>query len=171
MFARAWTKVAIILFALFAANGAASAQCAMNPAQPTVTICSPAKSSTVANPVHFVGLTNSATTVKSMDVLVDNVVVYSVAANKVDTTMALTPGARHILIRGKNTAGTTFWKSEDISVTGAAPPPPDCTLNTTQPSVTICSPAKSSTVADRCISWLTRTQRRPSPRWIFSWTT
>ncbi len=123
-------------------------QCAVNQAQPTVTICSPAKSSTVSDPVHFVGLTNSATTVTSMDILVDNAVVYHVAANKVDTTMTLQPGARHILIRGKNTAGTTFWKSEDITVTGSAPPPPDCTLNSTQPSVTICSPAKSSTVSN-----------------------
>src|SRR3954471_4654799 len=139
-----WARRAIIFFS---ATGAAFAQCTVNSTQPSVTICSPAKSSTVADPVHFVALTNSATTVKSMDILVDNAVVYSATANKVDTTVTLTPGARHILIRGKNSAGTTFWKSEDITVTGTAPPP-DCTLNSIQPSVTICSPAKSSTVSD-----------------------
>jgi phospholipase C len=143
--ARPWTKLALLAFA---ASGAALAQCALNSTQPSVTICSPAKSSTVADPLHFVALTNSATTVTSMDVLVDSAIVYSVAANKVDTTLTLTPGARHILIRGKNTAGTTFWKSEDITVTSGTPRPSDCPLNSTQPSVTICSPAQGSTVAD-----------------------
>src|SRR4051812_30666636 len=146
MSARPWTSIAIFVFF---ASAFASGQCTMNPAQPTVTICSPTQGSTVANPVHFVALTNSATAVTSMDILVDNAVVYHVAANKIDTTMTLAAGARHILIRGKNTAGTTFWKSEDITVTGSAPPPPsDCALNPAQPTVTICSPAKGSTVAN-----------------------
>src|ERR1041385_8464999 len=104
MFSRIGTTLALFLSLAVAA----SAQCTMNPAQPTVTICSPALGSTVANPVHFVALTNSATTVNSMDILVDNAVVYHVAANKVDTTLTLATGARHILIRGKNAAGTTF---------------------------------------------------------------
>src|SRR4051812_33239402 len=104
MFARFWT----ILVIGFASSSAALAQCTMNSTQPSVTICSPTLGSTVVNPVHFVALTNSATTVASMDILVDTVVVYHVAANKVDTTLPLTAGARHILIRGKNTAGTTF---------------------------------------------------------------
>src|SRR3954470_10362934 len=114
-------RMALALIVL-ACPSIALAQCAMNTAQPTVTICSPAKSSTVANPVHFVALTNSATTVTSMDILVDNVVAHHVAATQVDTTRTLASGARHILIRGNNTAGTTFWKSEDIAVTGTAPP-------------------------------------------------
>src|SRR5436853_7234123 len=121
MFARCWTI--LVIFA-FASSSAALAQCTMNSTQPSVTICSPALGSTVANPVHFVAQTNSATTVTSMDILVDSVVVYHVAAAGIDTTLTLTPGARHILIRGKNTAGTTFWKSEDITVAGDTPPPP-----------------------------------------------
>src|SRR6059058_2986199 len=98
------------------------AQCPLNTTQPSVTICSPAKSSTVSDPVHVVALTNSATTVTSMDVLVDTIVVYHVAASQIDTQLTMTPGARHILVRGKNTAGTVFWKSEDITVTGSSPP-------------------------------------------------
>src|SRR3954466_3985286 len=113
----------VVIFLVLSA-AASFAQCTLNSTQPSVTICSPAKSSTVANPVHFVAETNSATTVTSMDILVDSVVVYHVAAARLDTQLTLTPGARHILIRGTNTAGTTFWKSEDITVTGDTPPPP-----------------------------------------------
>src|SRR3954462_4323788 len=149
MFARFWTPLALLVLDC---SSFALAQCTMNTAQPPGTSCSRTLGSTVANPVHFVALTNSATTVSSMDILVDNAVVYHVAANKVDTTLTLPTGARHILIRGKNSAGTTFWKSGDITVTGSTPPPPPpppgCTASSTQPSVTICSPAKSSTVAD-----------------------
>src|SRR3954454_21571693 len=116
MFARFWTMLVLIVLSC---SSIALAQCTMNPAQPTVTICSPILGSTVANPVHFVALTNSANTVSSMDILVDNAVVYHVAANKVDTTLTLATGARHMLVRGKNAAGTTFWKSGDITVTGS----------------------------------------------------
>lgn len=134
------------LFLLLAACLPAAAQCTLNPADHTVTICSPAAGSTVASPVHFVVGTTSSTKITGMWVYLDGSAVYHSTTNSVDTNIQVANGAHTILVKAWDSTGLVTRASVSFSVgttSGGAP----CTLSSVSPSVTICTPAAGSTVS------------------------
>jgi phospholipase C len=124
----------------------AAAQCALNPADHTVTICQPAAGSTVGSPVHVVAGTTSSTKITGMWVYLDGTSFYHSSTNSVDTTIQAANGAHTILVKAWDSTGLVTRASVSFTVgttTGGAP----CTLSSVSPSVTICTPAAGATVS------------------------
>lgn len=129
---------------MLAASAFAGAQCTLDQADPSVTICQPADGANVSSPVHVVAGSNSTSPVKVMQVYVDRVKVYEVNASTLDVMLPMADGARRVTVQGLNQAGQWFNKTVNITVGTATPPP--CTP-ATDPGVAICEPADGAIVS------------------------
>jgi hypothetical protein len=116
---------ALNLLALLLLAGISAAQCAPNPASPSVTICSPANGATVTSPVSLVaGTTDTAHPVTAMKVYLDNVVVYTAKANQLSTSLSISSGQHHITVNAWDSSGAVFKSSSlTLTVSSTAPAP------------------------------------------------
>lgn len=121
--------------------------CTLNTTSPSVTICQPTNGATVDSPVRIVAGTTSATPVTTMKIYVDNVEKYSVKAGQLDTSLALTAGVHSIVVQAWNSGGQVFKTPITITVNGGGGTTGPCTMNTVDPSVTVCQPTNGQTVA------------------------
>ena len=112
----------------------AAAACTPGTQSPSVTVCQPKPNSIVSTPAHVVASTTDSHTVIAVQVYVDNKLVKQVNANTLDTYIPLTIGNHLVTVQAWNSIGATFKSSVPIAMT------PPCKLNTTSPSVTICTP-------------------------------
>src|SRR3954465_6480140 len=139
-----------VLAVLHAACVAAPAfsQCTLNATSPSVTICTPAVGATVSSPVTVVaGTTDNEFPVKLLQIYVDGVKVYQVATATLDTSVTLAAGSHKLTVQAMDSSNRIFKSSITITVgSGGGGTPNACTLNPTQPSVTICTPASGATV-------------------------
>src|SRR6185503_18361443 len=71
----------LVVLATTFAPSAALAQCALNSADPSVTVCTPANGATVSSPVHLVAGTTSSAPVVAMQIYEDDNLVYSNSSN------------------------------------------------------------------------------------------
>jgi PKD repeat protein len=116
--------------------------CTLNTTNPSVTICSPTANATVSSPVHIVaGSTNSAG-VTSMKIYLDGVAKYSVASNKIDTSLVIANGTHRLTVQSFDKLGRYVNQTENFTVGTTT----TCTVKTTDPSITVCSPTAGSTV-------------------------
>jgi phospholipase C len=104
-------------------TGGGGGSCTLSTVNRTVTICTPANNSTVPSPVHInAGATDSAS-VSSMQIYVDGVKQYQVAAKTVDTSLAMTAGTAHkITVKAWDAAGS-FSSTVFISVSSGTQNP------------------------------------------------
>ena len=117
--------IRILLPVSFIASSAtAFTQCTLNPASPSVTICQPGNGATVSSPVHIVAGTTSSSAVTLMQVYVDGVKQYEVAASTLNASVPMAAGTRRLTVQAKNSAGTTFKSTIYITVTTGATPSP-----------------------------------------------
>ena len=117
--------------------------CTLKTTNPSVTICSPAGNSTVSSPVHIVaGSTNSAG-VTNMKIYLDGVAKYSIASNKIDTSLAIANGTHRLTVQSFDKAGRYVNQTEYFTVGSSTT---TCTVKTADPSITVCSPTAGSTV-------------------------
>src|SRR5579863_1187919 len=79
--------------------GPLAGACTLNTASPSVTICTPAANSTVSSPVQITAGTTDTKTVKLMQVYVDGVLKYHVAANSVNTSLAMAAGKHRLTVQ------------------------------------------------------------------------
>src|SRR5258706_3108386 len=131
---------------LFSTVSASAAPCPLSSTNPSVTICTPPNGATVTSPVHVVAGTTSSSTVTAMKIYVDNNISYSVNASQIDTQIAMPAGSHYVVVQAWNSAGQVFKSPINITVSSGGTPPP-CTLSSTNPSVTICTPANGASVA------------------------
>ena len=126
----------------------AQAQCTLNTASPSVTICTPTNGATVTSPVNIVaGTTDNASTVKYVQIYVDGVKQYQVSGNQLNTSLPMSTGTHRVTVQAQDAAGTIFKSTINITVgTSSGGGGGPCTLSTTDPSVTICTPANNATV-------------------------
>jgi phospholipase C len=136
-------SVACMMFFLVTSIGQASAQsCALKTMNPSVTVCTPTPNAIAPiSPVHVVAGTTDSYTVTTVQIYVDNVLVYQVNANAVNTYIPLATGNHLITVQGWDTTGRTFKTNVPMSMT------PPCALKTTNQTVTICTPGNSATVS------------------------
>jgi phospholipase C len=134
------------LFCLLVAGVTAHAQCTLNTASPSVTICTPTNGVTVTSPVNIVaGTTDNSSTVSFLQIYIDGAKQYQVSGNQLNTSLALSTGSHRMTVQAQDAAGTIFKSTINITVgTGSGGGP--CTLSTTNPSVTICAPGDGATV-------------------------
>src|SRR3954471_18169139 len=133
----------LISFA-FAISAHAAPSCQLNPASPTVTICSPANGAGITSPVQInAGTTDAVNPVRLLQVYVDGAKKNEIAADNLDTYLGMSAGAHRVTVQATDTANTVFKSTINITVSGTGTPAA-CTLNTASPSVTICTPLNGS---------------------------
>lgn len=122
------------------------ALCPLSNVNPSVTICSPANGSTVTSPVHVVAGTTNSKAVTGMWVYVDNVGVYNVKANQLDTNINVATGTHIITVKAWDSSGAVTRSSVTVTVSSGSGGGSPCPLSSTNPSITICLPPSGSTV-------------------------
>lgn len=136
----------LVVLLTFTFTLGAYAQCTLNTASPSVTICAPTNGATVSSPVNIVaGTTDNASTVKYLQIYIDGAKQYQVSSNQLNTSLPMSNGSHRVTVQALDAAGHIFKTTINISVsssTGGGP----CTLNMANPSVTICAPANNATV-------------------------
>jgi phospholipase C len=102
------------------ASIAISPLCALNPANRTVTICTPGTSAILSLPVHVVAGTKDSSPVTSMQVLLDGSSVYSASGSTVDIYLhTISAGAHTIVVTASDSAGS-FSQTLPITITNHA---------------------------------------------------
>jgi len=96
------------------------AVCTLNPSSPSVTICEPVNGATVPTPVHIVAGTTDTNPVTLVQIYVDGLKKYEVKANSLDTSLAMPLGARRVTVQAKDSVGTIFKSTVNITVTNTA---------------------------------------------------
>ena len=130
---------------MFTFNVGAHAQCTLNTASPSVTICTPANGATVSSPVNIVaGTTDNSSSVTYLQIYIDGAKKYQVSAKQLNTSLAMADGSHRVTVQAQDAAGHIFKTTIYITVSSSSGGP--CTLNTANPSVTICAPANNATV-------------------------
>jgi phospholipase C len=142
----------VLCLLLFAFTVGAHAQCTLNTASPSVTICSPSNGATVSSPVNIVaGTTDNSSTVKYLQIYIDGAKQYQVSSSQLNTSLAMASGSHRLTVQATDAAGHIFKSTIYITVSsgsggggggGSGP----CTLSSASPSVTICTPANNATV-------------------------
>jgi phospholipase C len=120
---------------------ASAATCTPGPIDPSVTVCLPTNNAIVATPTHVVASTTDSHTVTALQIYVDNALVYKVAASTLDTYINLSLGNHLVTVQAWDTTGATFKTNVKVAMT------PPCKLNTTNRSITICTPPGSVPVS------------------------
>ena len=125
----------------------AHAQCTLNPASPSVTICTPTNGATVTSPVNIVaGTTDNSSTVKYLQIYIDGIKQYQVSAAQLNTSLAMPTGSHRLTVQAIDAAGTIFKSTFNITVSSGSGGGGPCTLSTVNRTVTICTPANNATV-------------------------
>jgi phospholipase C len=92
---------------------------------PSVTICSPTNNATgLTSPVNVVAGATDTNTVKLMQIYVDGVKAYELAANSLNTNVTMSSATHRVTVQAYDTANQVFKSTINITVSSAAPPPP-----------------------------------------------
>jgi phospholipase C len=103
----------------------AAAQCTLNTANPSVTICTPTNGSTVSSPVHVVAGTTDSNAISYLQIYLDGVKVYEVKASSLDTNVTIgSTGTHRLTVQAKDSAAQVFKTTINVTVGSAPPPPP-----------------------------------------------
>ncbi|MFL6299174.1 MAG: hypothetical protein ACJ71N_01035 [Terriglobales bacterium] len=84
-----------------------------------VTVSSPAAGSTNSSPVHFVAKATSSSSsvaITAMHIYVDNVSIYAVSANALDTSLALSSGSHAVTVQAWDAKGAVYKSALNITV-------------------------------------------------------
>jgi PKD repeat protein len=101
-------------------GASSSASTSVTVKAPEVIVSSPAGGAILPQQVHVVASGFSGYPVTAMQIYVDGVMVYQVAAATLDTTITMAGGAHNLTVKGWDTAGRNFYKQ--LSVTINKPP-------------------------------------------------
>src|ERR1035437_515131 len=92
-----------VLPMLLLAGGPSWAQslpCTLSTTSPSVTVCAPANNAVVTSPFEVIaGTTDTSHPVTAMRVYLDNVSVYSVKTNTLNTPVTATAGTHHLTVQ------------------------------------------------------------------------
>ncbi len=116
----------VLLCALLPAGSARvfAAPCPQSSIDPSVTICTPANGATVSSPIHVVAGANDSKPIRVLQVYLDGVKVYEIAASSLDTSINANAGTRRLTVQGLDTASRVFKQTIYVTVTSGPPPPP-----------------------------------------------
>ena len=114
MLARCST-VLTLLFLLF--TPVAFAQCTLNTASPSVTICTPANNASVSSPVHVVAGTTDTYKITVLQIYVDGAKVYQVLnSGTLDTSVTMTDGTHRLVVQAMDSANRVFKSTVYVNV-------------------------------------------------------
>ncbi len=87
---------------------ASSGPCPLNPASPTVTICTPANNATVTSPLTVTAGTTDSNTVSLIQLYVDGSAKVTQHTGTLTGSVTLTPGSHKLTVQAKDSTGTIF---------------------------------------------------------------
>ncbi len=128
----------------FYLSAALTGPCTLNTASPSVTICTPANNATLTSPVTVSAGSTDTKSISHIQLYVDRVAITTQTGGVLNTSATLTPGTHRLTVQAKDSAGTIFNQTINVTVGTSGSQP--CTLNTVSPSVTICGPSNGATV-------------------------
>ncbi len=140
---------------------AGGAPCALNPASPSVTICTPASNATVTSPVNVVAGTTDSRPVSFVQAYLDGSAVVTQNGGSLNASIPMSQGLHRLTVQAKDTSAVIFKQTINVTVGSAGPTPTPtptpaptptpvsgtCTAGGVSPSVTICSPINNATVS------------------------
>ena len=111
-------------------GGGTPPPCTLNPANQTVTICSPASgASNLTSPVNVVAGTTDSNAVTILQVYVDGVGVYHTAAGTLNTNVTMTTGTHRLTVQATDSTNTIFKTTENVTVGSSGGPGPGSLSN------------------------------------------
>jgi phospholipase C len=119
----------------------AAVPCALNQTNPSVTVCTPAPNALVQSQVNVVAGSTDSNPVTTMQIYLDNKLVYQVKAPTVNTFLTIPVGYHLITVQGWDSTGATFKSNVSVAMQ------PPCAVNSVNQTVTICSLASGSIVS------------------------
>lgn len=148
----------IIGFLLAATGVASAAPCSLNPASPSVTICTPANGAKVTSPVQVVaGTTDNAHPVTAMIVYLDNQIAYKTSSNQLSTSLTLTNGQHNITVNAWDSSGAVFKSTVIVTASGSGTAPVSVAV---APSSATLAPGKTQqftatvlNTSDTAVTW------------------
>jgi hypothetical protein len=93
-----------------------STSCTPSTVNPSVTICTPTNGATVTSPVHIVAKTTDSHTVTLMQIYLDGVKKYQIAASSLDTSLAMTAGSHRLTVQAQDSVSQIFKQTIFITV-------------------------------------------------------
>ncbi len=133
--------VLVTAFAVPARLAAQAQGCTPGTVNNTVTVCAPTVNGVVGTPAHVVAFTTDSNPVVTVQVYVDNSLVYQANANSVDTFIKLSLGNHLVTVQAWDNTGATFKTNVPVSMT------PPCVLASSNQKVTICTPPGWTTLS------------------------
>jgi Carboxypeptidase regulatory-like domain/Bacterial Ig domain len=118
--------------------------CTLNPASPSVTICTPANNAVLSSPVRVVAAARDSVAVSLMQIYVDGKAVLTKSGGSLDAGVPMATGVRRLTVQAQDVAGITFKQTIFVTVRSAST---GCTAGPASPSVTICAPANNAVVS------------------------
>jgi Carboxypeptidase regulatory-like domain/Calcineurin-like phosphoesterase/Bacterial Ig domain len=109
---------------------------------PSVNICAPANNATVSSPFTVQAAAHMANPVSNSQIWLDGVKVYQVTGANVNASVTAGAASHRLTVQSVDTTGALIKQTVFVTVGSAS-----CVLSSTDPSVTICTPAPNSTVA------------------------
>src|SRR5215467_6169280 len=104
----------------FYLTSSGGAPCTLNPASPSITICTPANNATVSSPVTVTAGTTDSRTVSFVQAYVDGVAKVTQTGNKLKASIAMSTGAHRLTVQAKDSGGVVFKQTITVNV-GTAP--------------------------------------------------
>jgi hypothetical protein len=101
----------------------------------TINIIAPSSTASVASPVHIQADTNNSSPVVAVQVYIDDSLKYQLAGAKLDTMLAMSPGAHHLVLQSRDTNGGIHKSEMFIKVEAEA-----VVVESPLPQATVSSP-------------------------------
>jgi hypothetical protein len=99
----------------FYLNSPLPPSCTIDPANRTVTMCSPSDNATLQSPVPVMAGSTDSNPVSAIQVYVDGIYGYHVPSNMINTSIAMLPGTRRLTVQATDALGT-FKKTVYVNV-------------------------------------------------------
>lgn len=150
--------IALVTLLILFSGAAMAAPCTLNPASPSVTICTPANGASVTSPVQVVaGTTDNAHPVTSMIVYLDNAIAYKTSSNQLSTSLTVTNGQHNITVNAWDSSGAVFKSTVIITASGSGTAPVSVAVSpssaTIAPSKTQQFTAKVLNTTNTAVTW------------------
>jgi hypothetical protein len=134
-----------------------TAACPLSTVDPSVTFCTPTANATVSSPIHVVAGATSSKAVSYMQLYVDGIKQFQVAAKTLDTTVAAASGTRKLTVQFKDTAGvitknTIFVTVGTTGSTGGGTGPTTVTITSPASGATVTSPVHVSATVSASVA-------------------
>lgn len=95
-----------------------SGPCILNPTSPTVTICTPADGATLASSVTVTAGTTDSNPVSYIQLYVDGSAKVTQNGGTLNATVTLTAGSHRVTVQAKDSTGTIFKQTINVTVSG-----------------------------------------------------